>query len=204
MKTQCISINEIGIDEAGRGPLLGRVYAGAVIWGDCNDCKLINDSKKLSPKKRAIALDWIKSNVKAWGVGYAEAQEIDNINILEATHLAMERAIQNLQDKMLLCNLSQNVTLIIDGMGWEKKFNNFTVKSIIKGDSLYYSIAAASIIAKEYHDMYIKDLCLQYPDLDKKYDIMKNMGYGTKKHLLGLINYGPSDYHRKSFKPIRK
>ena len=191
---------EIGIDEAGRGPLIGRVYAGAVIWGKETPLNsIINDSKKLSAKKRAIALEWIKTNVKAYGVGWADHKEIDKINILEATKLAMDRAIQNLITNFNLNN--QSLTLIIDGTGWEKKFSNYNVKSIIKGDSKYMSIAAASILAKEYHDEYIKELCLTNPELNEKYDLLSNMGYGTKKHLLGIQNYGNSEYHRKTFKP---
>jgi ribonuclease HII len=193
---------EIGIDEAGRGPLIGRVYAGAVIWGDDTlSNSIINDSKKLSAKKRGIALEWIKSNVKAWGVGWAEPEEVDKINILEATKLAMERALQN-----LITNFNLNdkpITLIIDGSGWEKKFTNYEIKSIIKGDAKFLSIAAASIIAKEFHDEYIKNICLSNPELNEKYDLLNNMGYGTKKHLLGLEKYGGSDFHRKSFKPLK-
>jgi len=191
---------EIGIDEAGRGPLIGRVYAGAVIWGkDIEINPIINDSKKISAKKRKIALEWIKTNVKAWGVGWAEPEEIDKINILEATKLAMDRAIQNLITNFNLNN--QKLTLIIDGIGWEKKFNNYTTKSIIKGDSKYLSIASASIIAKEYHDDYIKSLCSNNPELDEKYDLLNNMGYGTKTHFLGLEKYGITEHHRKTFKP---
>lgn len=190
---------EIGIDEAGRGPLIGRVYASAVIWGENTpDCNLITDSKKLSAKKRAKALEWIESNVKAFGIGWAEASEIDEINILEGTKLAIDRALENLRTKI---NLESNILLLIDGIGWEKKFSNINVKSIIKGDSTYLSIAAASIIAKEYHDKYIKNLCIEFPDLDIKYGLNSNMGYGTSKHLLGLQIHGNSIFHRKSFKP---
>jgi ribonuclease HII len=193
---------EIGIDEAGRGPLIGRVYAGAVIWGtNTKDIELIIDSKKLSAKKRAEALKWIKSNVLAWGVGYAEPEEIDQINILEATKLAMDRAIENLKNNF---NLNQPLDkLIIDGVGWEKKFTNYQVKSVVKGDSKYLSIAAASIIAKEYHDEHIKQLCSENSDLHIKYDLENNMGYGTKKHLDGLNIHGNSQFHRKSFKPCK-
>ena len=194
---------EIGIDEAGRGPLIGRVYAGAVIWGpNTNDCTLITDSKKISAKKRDEALKWIKSNVLAWGVGWAEPDEIDSINILNATKLAMDRAINNLKEK---CDVKQPLNyLIIDGTGWEKKFNGYNVKSIVKGDSLYLSIAAASIIAKEYHDEYIKQLCLNNPELNQKYDLENNMGYGTKKHIEALELHGICQYHRKTFKPCNK
>ena len=192
---------EIGIDEAGRGPLIGRVYAGAVIWGvDTPINNMITDSKKLSSKKRAIALEWIKKNVYAWGIGWAEAIEIDNLNILEATKLAMNRAIENLQS---LFNIDNCNILIIDGNNWENKFDKYKSISIIKGDSKYYSIAAASILAKEYHDSYINDLCDANSDLDEKYCLRKNMGYGTKKHIDGLNKYGPSQYHRFTFKPIK-
>jgi ribonuclease HII len=196
------SHNEIGIDEAGRGPLIGRVYAGAVIWGDniVLDEKIkIVDSKKLSAKKRKIALEWIKNNVSAWGVGYSEPEEIDSINILKATKLAMVRAIDNLKSK-----IDFNPTeLLIDGIGWGNMFydSEYTVNSVIKGDELYYSISAASIIAKEYHDEYIKDLCSKNPELDTMYSLSKNMGYGTKKHIDGIYKYGITKYHRKSFKP---
>jgi ribonuclease HII len=191
---------EIGIDEAGRGPLIGRVYAGAVIWGkDTPDNLIINDSKKLSAKKRGIALEWIKTNVKAWGVGFAEPEEIDQINILEATKLAMVRAVKNLITNFNLQN--QNISLIIDGTGWEKKFKDYPVKSFVKGDSKYLSIASASIIAKEFHDDYIKNLCLTNPELNEKYNLLSNMGYGTKNHILGIEKHGNSIFHRKSFKP---
>jgi ribonuclease HII len=198
---------EIGVDEAGRGPLIGRVYAGAVIWGSStkdseSEFNLITDSKKLSAKKRAKALEWIYKNVKAWGVGWAEPAEIDQINILEATKKAMDRAIENLKTKINIDN--QEITLLIDGTGWEKKFtdqNIKSVKSIIKGDATYLSIAAASIIAKEHHDKYISELCDEFPELNDKYDLINNMGYGTKKHFEGLAYHGNSDFHRKTFKP---
>lgn len=202
MKKTYFNDYEIGIDEAGRGPLIGRVYAGAVIWGTNEECKIINDSKKLSPKKRAEALKWIQSNVLAWGVGYAESYEIDNINILEATKLSMERAIQNLKDRFADKIKNPITHLIIDGCWWEKKFPDYTVKSIVKGDANYLSIAAASIIAKEYHDEYIKTLCNNNPELNEHYDLINNMGYGTKKHLDGIKNHGICEYHRKTFKPI--
>jgi ribonuclease HII len=184
--------NEIGIDEAGRGPLIGRVYAGAVVWPiDLDGSNIIKDSKKLSPKKRKIALEWIKKNIPIWSYGYSEAEDIDSMNILEATKLAMQRAIDKIGD---------NYSLIIDGVGWEKKFKTYNTTSIPQGDSKYYSIAAASIIAKEYHDEYIRELCKDNLDLDVKYGLLSNMGYGTKKHLEGIKLHGISSFHRKSFK----
>jgi ribonuclease HII len=189
------NIIECGIDEAGRGPLIGNVYAAAVIWPVelKPDEKLIKDSKKLSSKKRKEAVEWIKKNITYYGIGFATNIEIDNINILEATKLAMNRAINNLQIKP--------THYIIDGIGWEKKFTNLeNIKSIVKGDSHYYSIAAASILAKEYHDSHIMELCQLNSELNDKYNLESNMGYGSKKHIEGIKKYGYTDYHRKSFK----
>lgn len=199
---KCYNINqiEIGLDEAGRGPLLGYVYAGAVIWPDNLEPPegLIVDSKKLSSKKRKIALDWIKKNIKDYSVGYATNKEIDEINILQATKLAMQRAIDGLYIKTDNLTIKTNY-LIIDGVGWEKKFINYNVKSIPKGDSKYYSIAAASILAKEYHDEHILELCASDTLLNDRYNINKNMGYGTAKHIEGIKKYGYTEHHRKSF-----
>jgi ribonuclease HII len=185
-------ILEVGLDEAGRGPLIGRVYAAVVNWGDTEINLNVKDSKKLSSKKRAEVLKWIQENVDEWSVAWAEPEEIDSINILEATKLAMDRAIDQLTLKP--------THLLIDGVGWENKFKNYKVQSIVKGDNKFYSIAAASIIAKEYHDQYIKDLCNENPELNDKYDLLNNMGYGTKKHLEGIKKYSFSNFHRKSFK----
>ena len=186
---------EVGIDEAGRGPLFGRVYAAAVNWGDTPINESVMDSKKLSSKKRKEVLEWIQQNVDEWAVGYAEPEEIDSINILEATKLAMSRAVEQLTFKPNY--------LIIDGIGWEKKFTSYNTKSIVKGDATYYSIAAASIIAKEYHDDYIKKLCYKYPELIDRYNLLNNMGYGTVKHIEGIQKYGLTEFHRKSFKILK-
>jgi ribonuclease HII len=189
-----LNINEVevGLDEAGRGPLIGRVYAAVVNWGDTPINESVMDSKKISSKKRKEVLEWIQKNVDEWAVGYAEPQEIDSINILEATKLAMTRALEQLDNKPDF--------LIIDGIGWEKKFQSYNTTSIVKGDANYYSIAAASIIAKEYHDDYIKNLCYKYPELIERYDLLNNMGYGTTKHVEGIKKYGLSQFHRQTFK----
>ena len=121
---------------------------------------------------------------------------IDKINILEATKLAMTRAIENLKKKVDNINM-----LIIDGCGWENKFPDYKVKSFVKGDATYFSIACASIIAKEYHDMHIIELCKENQELNERYDLLNNKGYGTAKHLAGLETHGNSIFHRKSFKP---
>ena len=193
-KDKLNTIIECGIDEAGRGPLIGNVYAAVVVWPIdlIPDEDLIKDSKKLSQKKRKKALEWIKKNIPNFGIGSSTNEEIDNINILEATKLAMERAINNLSIKP--------THYIIDGLGWEKKFFNLKVQSIIKGDNNYYSIAAASILAKEYHDEHIIELCKLNPELNDKYNLESNMGYGSKAHIEGIKNHGYCSYHRKSFK----
>lgn len=190
------NIMEVGLDEAGRGPLIGRVYAGAVIWDNNLDTDLIMDSKKLTSKKRKIALEWIKKNITYWGVGYADEKEIDKLNILNATKLAMDRAIESIKNKYIDLNITY---LLIDGSGWENKFKNYQVESIVKGDSKYYSIAAASIIAKEYHDMHINEMIQNEPELETKYSLSSNMGYPTKKHFEGIKKYGITQYHRTSF-----
>ena len=196
------NIMEIGLDEAGRGPLLGRVYAGAVIWPNNTEYEYIMDSKKLTSKKRQIAMKYITDNVQYWGVGYADEKEIDKINILNATKLAMDRAIENLLHKTNNTPVVHN--LIIDGSGWDNKFKNYKVESIVKGDNLYYSIAAASIIAKEHHDNHIKELVASDITLNEKYSLSSNMGYPTKKHIDGIKKYGSSIYHRKTFSPCSK
>jgi ribonuclease HII len=195
MLSKYIDDLEVGIDEAGRGSLLGRVYAGAVIWDSNIQNENIKDSKKISKKKRVVLCDWIKSNSIAWGVGWAEASEIDEINILEATKIAMTRAIDNLK-----LNFNVNFdTIIIDGIGWENKFTNYNVHSLVKGDNKLYSIAAASILAKVYHDNHITELCNESLELDNNYNLLNNMGYGTKKHIDGIHKYGKCIYHRNSF-----
>lgn len=185
----------IGVDEAGRGPLLGPVYAGAAICNEETEC-IFTDSKKMSKKKRKLAYKHIIENIK-YGVGSASEKEIDDINILNATALAMKRAINDLVTKHNI----KEYKLLIDGVRWEKYFNNCT--SIIKGDEKVKSISAASIIAKECHDDYIKNLCNENPELDEYYGLMSNMGYGTKKHMEGINKYGPSKFHRLTFKNVK-
>jgi len=190
--------NEIGIDEAGRGPFFGPVYAGAVIWGDSPDCELINDSKKLSSKKRKEAEIWIKNNIKHYGVGFCSSQEIDEIGIINATQVAMERAINNID------TILKDTTLVIDGIGWEQRefninSNKLKITSVIKGDSKFKNIAAASILAKEAHDRHITEMCINDTELISRYDLINNKGYGTKKHIEGIKKYGLTEFHRQSF-----
>ena len=191
---------EIGIDEAGRGPFFGPVYAAAVIWGDALDNELIKDSKKLSKKRRKEALDWIKNNVKAYGVGFCSSKEIDQFGILDATKKAMERAVNNIES----VPKKSKYKLLIDGIGWNKmefetNLPNITIESVVKGDSKYRNIAAASILAKEAHDQHIIEICSHDDELNIKYDLLNNKGYGTKKHIEGIKQHGLSEFHRQSF-----
>lgn len=177
---------ECGCDEAGRGCLAGPVVAAAVILPHGFSHPLLNDSKKLSDKQRRFLRPIIEQNALAYCVGFVSNQEIDKINILQASFLAMNRAIEGLKQKPEL--------LLIDG----NRFNNKTdiaFQCIVKGDSLYQSIAAASILAKTYRDDYMLNLHKEFP----KYHWNKNMGYPTKQHRQAIIENGISPFHRKSF-----
>jgi ribonuclease HII len=201
---------DIGIDEAGRGPFCGPVYAGAVIWNNTIEpINLINDSKKLSKKKRKIALEWINDNIILKGTGSCSETEIDKIGIFNATKLAMERAVNSMivkNSEFFNSNKENIFNVTIDGIGWDKMDFNFSnqMKSkiipIVKGDAAFCNIAAASILAKEHHDDAIEDYCKINPIIAEKYDLLNNKGYGTKKHREGIIKHGLSDYHRKSYK----
>ena len=177
---------ECGCDEAGRGCLAGPVVAAAVILPQDFSHPLLNDSKKLSDKQRRFLRPIIEQNEIAYCVGFVSNQEIDKINILQASFLAMNRAVEGLKQKPEL--------LLIDG----NRFNNKTdiaFQCIVKGDSLYQSIAAASILAKTYRDDYMLNLHKEFP----KYHWDKNMGYPTKQHRQAIIENGISPFHRKSF-----
>lgn len=196
---------EAGIDEAGRGSLIGRVYAGVVIW-DPNIIEPkgfeLKDSKKISKKKRVKIRDYIIENAVDYGVGYCEPSEIDEYNILEATMMAMHKAVKQLKNipDLLLVDGNRFKTCIYTKENGDSDFYNY--KCITKGDSIYKSIAAASILAKVYHDEHIQSLLDNNQDLHK-YGIESNMGYGTKKHMEALREYGPSKFHRLSYKPCQ-
>lgn len=185
---------EVGIDEAGRGCLFSRVYAGAVYWDPQVKSSLIKDSKKLDHRKRLMAYDFIKENCFAYAYGYAEAEEIDRINILQATLNCFHRALDG-------CSVVPQ-HILVDGTHFKYYHDqdgmpiNYT--TVIGGDDKYYSIASASIVAKVERDLYVEKLCDQDGDLDL-YDIRSNKGYGAKKHLEGLEQYGLTQYHRRTF-----
>ena len=180
----------VGCDEAGRGCLLGPVYAGAVILPKDFSCDLINDSKKLTEKQREEAYKVIIENAVAWGVGFCTPEEIDEINILNASRLAMERAIENMNHDYDL--------IITDYVKMPKA--KVEVIPLVHGDAQAQCVAAASIIAKVSRDHVCYELDKQYP----QYNIRKNKGYGTKDHLEALKKYGPvKGLHRFSYAPIK-
>ena len=180
----------VGCDEAGRGCLLGPVYAGAVILPKNFSHELINDSKQLSEKKREEAYKIITENAIAWGVGYCTPEEIDEINILNASRLAMERAIENMNHDYDL--------IITDCMKMPKA--KVEVIDLVHGDAKAQCVAAASIIAKVSRDHVCYELDKKYP----QYNIRKNKGYGTKDHLEALKRFGPiKGLHRFSYAPIK-
>ncbi len=177
---------EAGCDEAGRGCLAGPVVAGAVIFPVNYKNALLNDSKLFSEKKRTLLRPIIEKDAIAWGLGIVSNEEIDEINILNASFLAMHRAIAEL-------TITPN-TLLIDGNRFNP-YNNIDHHCIIKGDSKFLSIAAASILAKTYRDDIMMAFDKDYPN----YKWRNNKGYPTKKHREGILNYGITEHHRKSF-----
>jgi len=177
---------EAGCDEAGRGCLAGPVFAAAVILPDDFQNELLNDSKKLSEKNRYKLRIIIEKEALSWAVAQVDAPEIDKINILNASFLAMHRAIHKL-----------NITpehLLIDGNRFTP-YQNIPHTCIIRGDGKYLSIAAASILAKTYRDDFMKKIHLEYPD----YFWSQNKGYPTMQHKLSIQKYGFTPYHRKTF-----
>lgn len=177
---------EAGCDEAGRGCLAGSVYAAAVILPPDYENELLNDSKKLSAKKRYTLRTEIERDAIAWAVGVVTPEEIDKINILNASFLAMHRALDQLKVRP--------EAVIVDGNRF-KPYQELPFTTIVKGDGKYLSIAAASILAKTYRDDYMQALAKEYP----QYDWQSNMGYPTKKHRKAISEHGVTPYHRKSF-----
>ena len=187
---------EVGIDEVARGCLAGPVFTAAVIWPKDLNCDIqnqIKDSKKLSRKKRNILREYIEENAIDFSVAYKDNNVIDKYNILNATHMAMHEALDNL-------NVVPEL-ILVDGNSFKPYYYDNDIiehECIIEGDNQYLSIACASILAKEYHDKYIEDLLETESDLNK-YDWGNNMCYGTKKHIDAINKYGITKYHRKTF-----
>ena len=177
---------EAGCDEAGRGCLAGSVYAAAVILPDDYQNDLLNDSKQLTEKRRYQLREIIQRDAIAWAVGIVTPEEIDKINILNASILAMHRALDQLKIRP--------EAIIVDGNRF-KPYQQIPHTTIVKGDGKYLSIAAASILAKTYRDDYMNHLAVEYP----QYDWLSNKGYPTKKHREAIKQYGITPYHRKSY-----
>ena len=179
-----------GVDEVGRGSLIGPVYAAAVILNKSINKKLLKDSKSLKKSRREILSKYIKKN-SIWAIGKASVKEIEKNNILNASLLAMKRAIKKLKKKPTLILIDGNKVPIIE---------NYNLRSIIKGDQKIPSISAASIIAKVTRDKMITKLGTKF----KGYYWDQNYGYGTKKHLKAIKTLGITNQHRKNFSPIKK
>ncbi len=177
---------EAGCDEAGRGCLAGSVFAAAVILPKDYSNEELNDSKKLTEKSRYALREIVQRDALAWAVGIVTADEIDKINILNASILAMHRALDQLK--------LRPEYIIVDGNRF-KKYGEVPHTTIVKGDGKYLSIAAASVLAKTYRDDYMNELAEQYP----QYDWKNNKGYPTKKHRLAIKEYGITPFHRKSY-----
>ena len=177
---------ECGCDEAGRGCLAGSVFAGAVILPSDYSNEMLNDSKQLTERRRYLLREQIEHDAVAWAIGVVTAEEIDHINILNASILAMHRAIDALNVRP--------EAVIVDGNRF-KPYHALPYTTIVKGDGKYLSIAAASILAKTYRDDEMNRLADSYP----QYDWKSNKGYPTKKHREAIRQYGITPYHRKSF-----
>ena len=179
-----------GVDEVGRGSLIGPVYAAAVILNKSIDKKLLKDSKTISKYRRELLSNYIKKN-SVWAIGKASVKEIEKINVLQASLLAMKRAIKKLRKKPSY--------VLIDGNKLPD-LNNYKLRSVVNGDKKIPSISAASIIAKVTRDRMIANLGKKFKD----YYWDKNYGYGTEQHLRAIKNLGITNHHRKTFSPINK
>ena len=208
------NIFEIGVDEAGRGPLFGRVYTAGVVLpkDDSFDHSKVKDSKKFHSKKKIEEVaEYIKENAIAWYVSFEDEKVIDSINILQATQQSMHTSILEVKKQLIQQMKEKNeknykIQLLIDGNYFKpitslvnNKLEIIPYICIEKGDNKYTSIAAASILAKVYRDKYIDDLCLKNPELSEHYNIDSNKGYGAKKHLDGIKEHGITIWHRRSF-----
>ena len=205
-----VNVIEMGIDEAGRGPMFGRVYAGVVILpkDDSFNHSLMKDSKKFHNKKKLEeAAEYIKANAIAWAVEYEDENKIDEVNILQATQLAMHKGIKTILRGNVEAN-TDNTLLLVDGNYFKPymtlnksktKLEKLKYEMIEGGDNKYTAIAAASILAKVERDRYIEELCIQNPELVERYAIDSNKGYGSKKHMDGIKQYGITKWHRRTF-----
>jgi ribonuclease HII len=193
---------EVGLDEAGRGCLFGRLYVGAVVFSnDLEDfpdggemLDMIKDSKKLSAKKRDLLYDYIIENALDTSVAYAEVDEIDRDNILQADLSAMHRALDGLNVPV--------ERVLADGDHW-RPYRDTEGFAIVDGDAQYLAIAAAGILAKVSRDRWVTEMVAKHPEWETQYGFSHNMGYGTAQHMKGLVEYGATAQHRTSFAPVR-
>ena len=211
----------LGIDEAGRGPLFGRVYTSCVVLPNDEtndfDVTLLKDSKKFTSKRKLHDVaEYIKQNCSFYSIDYEDETTIDKINILEATMKSMKKSIMNVIRQILKSEkyqhmdkktLIQSITCKIDGnrfkplqFVYDDEVYLIDYETVVKGDAKHKCISAASILAKDSRDNYMIELCERYPELDVNYGLSKNMGYGTKQHIEGIVKHGYTLWHRKSFK----
>lgn len=183
----------IGIDEVGRGCIAGPVVACAVVWG--LPIEGLGDSKKVSALRRAKLVPLIEQSCAAFSIGQASVEEVDSINILQATFLAMRRAVEALPKDLL-----KNAKIWVDGNAMPVGFSPDNTSLFIGGDATHAPISAASILAKEWRDAYMKEQALQFPD----FGFEKHMGYGTAYHMAALGRVGPCPLHRQSFAPVAR
>jgi ribonuclease HII len=205
---------EIALDEAGRGPLFGRIYVAAVVLPSIQSHFQFDrmcDSKKIKSKKKMKELaEYIQEHAIAYSIQYLEADMIDKMNILQATMMAMHHAITDILQK--LSKLQKQFHIIVDG-NYFTPYHTYSIHddmimtiphtTIEKGDNQYSHLAASSILAKHARDEYILSLCDMYPELKQKYHLHTNMGYGTKQHMEGIQQYGITEWHRQSFSPCQ-
>jgi ribonuclease HII len=198
---------EVGLDEAGRGSLWGRLYVGAVVLSPEDEAyfdhgavlRQVTDSKKLTPRRRAILFDYIRETAIDSVVQWSEPEEIDSLNILRADMAAMHRALNEVSVPFQ--------RILVDGDTWtpwcDVEGTPVAAITIVEGDAVSLPIAAASILAKEAHDRWVRETVAARPELDERYGLGRNMGYGTAAHMAGLKEWGADMLHRKSFAPVR-
>ena len=194
---------EVGLDEAGRGCLFGRLYVGAVVFSnDLEDffdhgvaLKDIKDSKLLTKRKRDILYDYIQECALDKTVAFAEADDVDRLNVLQADLSTMHAALDSLQVPV--------ERVLVDGDHW-RPYKDTEGYAIVDGDAQYLAIAAAGILAKVSRDRWIEEIVTAHPDWDTKYGLSSNMGYGTAAHMTGLKEHGITSEHRKSYAPVRQ
>lgn len=201
---------ELGMDEAGRGPLFGRLYVAGAILPKGNDFhhEWMKDSKRFHSKKKIKEMsNYIKEHAIAWSIQYVECDVIDHINIRESVHKGMHNVVKDIFETSTNIH-KENTFLLIDGNHFkpysyyhetQEELRIVPHQTVEGGDNKYTHIAAASILAKVARDEYIKELCVEYPKLNERYGIEKNQGYGTKQHLEGILEHGISQWHRKSY-----